>query len=470
MGGLQNADSMKTGNSYAKYYQVSSGHPIYEPRARFLGHLKGSWYEIGYQIGSRAGDLVRWVSDVWWTEHIDNFGFEDTMKAMPLYEAQIEAFNPELIKLMKGIADGAERELEKSPYADASSHYHKILNTNIFDEWSWRQPGVFPWKDIQKGAGCSSFATIGDGPNKLDEMIASHNRHCPFNPKCYQLAYVGEPEDGNAFWVLTPGGAGSGCQIVNDKGVSLILNAGGDQHAKYNADAFGIPWFILFPHIAAYTNTAEEAIEMITKGIPEYRANTGRSSLLRGGTWNFLISDRACCAVVETTCDRYAVRRPGDMGEIGNYIVMTNHNYCDYSFDENNDRTKVPMMQFGNEETSPGSAKRFWTMMWDIRHNYGQIDLEMAMGFMRGHHQHDRYGKRIETLENEIPLQFTGDVTCPHSGYPETWERGTADAKIAVNGDNLKVYWTLGRPCEWQGSWDEALLDGKAKANSSIKS
>jgi hypothetical protein len=455
---MQKPNFVETGNPCAKYYQVSQGHPIYAPRARFLGKLKGSWYEIGYQVGTKAGDLVRLVSDVWWKEHVDNFGVADTIKAMSLYESQIEAFNPELIKFMEGIADGAEEELEKSPYAHASSHYQKILNTNIFDEWSWRQPKPLPWKKASENIGCSSFVTIGDDVNRLDEMIATHNRHCPFNPKCYQLVYIGQPRDGNAFWVLTPGGAGSGCQIVNDKGVSIILNAGGDQHEKYNADAFGIPWFILFPHVASYANSAEDAIEMITKGTSEYRTNTKRNSLLRGGTWNFLVSDKTSCAVVETTCDRYAIRRPGDVSEIGNYIVMTNHNYCDYSFDENNERTTIPMTQFGNEETSPGSAKRFWTMMWDIRHNYGRIDLEMAKELMCGHHQYDRDGNRIESPEGGIPLQFTGDVTCPHSGYPETWERGTADAKIAVNGDDLKVYWTLGRPCEWQGRWDEASL------------
>lgn len=455
----------KTGNPYAQLYQVSPGHPRYEPRARFLGRLKGSWYEIGYQVGTKAGDLVRWVSDVWWKEHIEKFGFDDTMKSMSLYEDQIAALNPDLIKFMQGIADGAENELEKSPFARASSHYHKILNTNIFDEWSWRHPTSIPWKENSETCGCSSFVTIGDGPNKNDVMISAHNRHCPFNPKCYQLVYIGTPDDGNAFWVLTPGGAGAGCQIVNEKGVSVILNAGGDQHEKYHANAFGVSWFILFLYVAAYANTADEAIEIVTKGTPEYRANTGRNSLLRGGTWNFLISDKTKCAVVETTCNRYAIRYPGDVGEIGNYLVMTNHNYCGSSFDENNELTDVPMTMFGSESTSPGSGKRFWTLMWDIRHNYGHIDLKMAMEFMRGHHQYDKDGNLIESRDGEIPLQFTGDVTCPHSGYPETWERGTADAKIALNGTDLKVYWTLGRPCEWQGPWDEVKLGNQETEN-----
>jgi len=440
------------GNPCAKHYEVSPGHPPFEPRARFLGVLEGSWYEIGHQIGTKAGDLVRRVSDVWWKEHTEKYGLENTMKALPLYEAQIAALNPDLIEFMKGLAEGAAKELDKSPYAEARSRYQKILNTNIFDAWSWRHPTP-PWR------GCCAFVTIGKGPNKHDEMIAAHNRHTPFNTKCYQIVYVGKPNDGNAFWVLTSGGAGAGCQVVNDKGVSLILNAGGNQHAKYDANAFGVSWFLLFLHVAAYADTVDEAIEMITKGTPEYRSRTGRKSLLRTGTWNFLVSDRSRCVVVETSAHRYAIRRPGDLGEIGNYLVMTNHNYCNYSFDEKNQRTEVPMTRFGNEKTSAGSAKRFWTLMGDIRHHYGQIDRQLAMQLLCGHHQRDRQGHLIESREGEIPLQFKGDVTCPHrGGHPEAWSGGTADAKIAVSGDELRIYWTLGRPCEWQGPWDEVKL------------
>jgi hypothetical protein len=452
--------SEKSGNPCTTKYQVSAGHPPFAPRARFLGELVGSWFDLGLQVGNQAGDLVRWVSDVWWKHHVEEWGFEDTIQALPLYESQVEALNPELIRFMQGVAEGAAEELDKSPFAKNSTHYQKVLNTNIYDAWTWRHPTSVPWKKApSEEPGCSSFVTLGAGPNRTDEMITGHNRHCPLEPKCYQLTYVGHPPDGNAFWVLTPGGAGSGCQIVNARGVSLILNAGGSQHQEMDANAFGVSWFLLFLHVAAYANTATEAIEMITRGTPEYRSNTGRDSLLRTGTWNFLISDRTECAIVETSCDRYATRRPGDMGEIGNYLVMTNHNYCNYSFDEHNERTELPMTEFGNESTYEGSAIRFWTMMWDIRHNCGKIDRKLAMDFMQGHHQHDRNGNYIEAPAGEPGLQFGGNVTCPHTGdSPAGWRGGSADSKVVVHGEDLRIYWTLGCPCEWQGPWDEIKL------------
>ena len=226
-----------------------------------------------------------------------------------------------------------------------------------------------------------------------------------------------------------------------------------------NANAFGVSWFMLFLHVAAYANSAEDAIEMISRGTPEYRANAKRNSLLRTGTWNFLISDRHTCAVLETSCNRYAVRRPGELGEIGKYIAMTNHNFCDHSYDENNERTDLPMTDFGSAATYSGSRIRFQTLMWDIKHAYGQIDRDTAMQIMKGHHQYDPDGNRVEAAPGEPGLQYEGDVTCPHrGGFPDTCRQGSADAKVVVHGEDLRVYWTLGRPCEWQGPWDEVLL------------
>ena len=451
----------RSGNPFAKNYRHSPGYPAFAPRARHLGELTGTWCELGRQIGTGAGDLVRCVSDVWWQEHVEKWGERETREALTRYEEQIEALSPDLIGFMRGLAEGAGPELDRSPFAGDSSHYEKILNTNIFDAWSWRHPGNPSGQTSERSGenGCSSFATLGSGPNRSAAMIAAHNRHCPFDPKCYQIVYTARPEGGNAFWCLTAGAAGSGCQIANDKGVSIILNAGGNQHAETGANAFGVPWFLLFLYVAAHADSAAQAIELISQGTPGYRANTGRNSLLRTGTWNFLVADRSELAVLETSCDRYAVRRPGDLGEVGDYLVMTNHNTCDYSFDQDNRRTDVPMTRFGDESTSPGSAKRFWTLMWDIRNHYGEIDRDLAMRLLRGHHQYDRDGNRVEAGPGEAPLQFGGDVTCPHSGgYPEKWLGGTADAKIAVLEDDPTVYWTLGRPCEWEGPWDEAVL------------
>ena len=448
----------EAGNPAAPGYDHAPGHPPYETRARFLGELAGSWFDIGFAVGRGAGDLVRWVSDVWWRSHVDTYGAAETLGALPRYEAQLEALDPGLIAYLRGVAAGAEEELAKSPHAAESTHYQKILNLNVYDSWSWRHP-VTPGAGLAVGSGpaCSAFASVGRDARGGSRSIAAHNRHCPLSPKCYQVSYVGRPDRGNAFWVLAPAGAGSGCQIVNARGVSIMLNAGGERHREMGANAFGVPWFPLFLHLAAACDTARVAIEVITRGNTAYRAATRRESLLRTGTWNFLVSDRTECAVVESSCDRYAIRRPGEAGENGPYVVMTNHNLCDHSYDEHNERTNLPMIAFGDEKTSPGSATRFWTLMSDLAPTGGAVDADHAMSILRGHHATDRQGRSVDPPAGQADHRHAG-CTCPHGNPAESGKFGSADSKVAVCGEEVRVHWTLGRPCEWKGPWDEVLL------------
>ncbi len=42
-------------------YFLEHGYPAYEPHPRYLGELRGSWYQMGRQYGARAGDLIRMV-------------------------------------------------------------------------------------------------------------------------------------------------------------------------------------------------------------------------------------------------------------------------------------------------------------------------------------------------------------------------------------------------------------------------
>jgi hypothetical protein len=75
-------------------------------------------------------------------------------------------------------------------------------------------------------------------------------------------------------------------------------------------------------------------------------------------------------AVVEASANRYAVRKAGeftgDKWTNPDYIIFANHFLCNYSYDENNQRTDVPMTIFN---VSEGSEERFWTLMWEL-HDY----------------------------------------------------------------------------------------------------
>jgi hypothetical protein len=104
------------------------------------------------------------------------------------------------------------------------------------------------------------------------------------------------------------------------------------------------------------------------------------------------------------------------------------------------------------------SAVRFWTLMWDVRHNYGHIDRYRAQQIMSGVYAYDKdSGERtwgIEESQTDARTYMTS-VPCTIGWGPSFLEGGTCDSKVAVlDGVHATVYWTLGNPTDWQGAWD----------------
>jgi hypothetical protein len=483
-------------NIEAYTYSHEEGFPPFPDRVSFVGELRGDWHEMGRQFGDRAGESTRYVSDIWWRDICESFGKEETLKAFELYTAQIAALDPGLIDFMRGLAEGAARWLDESPFADAdhplhATNYERVLAVNLYDEWAMMHPRSFPDGSSTYGgaagapeqcpvAGCSAFAARG-AATLSGETLSGQNRHSPYSPRCYEQAYVLVPDSGHAVWVLTNSPQVAANQVVNDAGVSLSLLAGGfttplalDYEGEtYCAEGFGVAWFHLFLYAAVHADNAREAIEILTLGTEEYRDRTGRKTLLRGGGWNFLVADGKTLAVVEATADRYAVRYAGDRLPFtgpdwtdDTYIVATNHFICDFSYGPDNRRTNVPMTIFREGyDRDPESGEitglnesgvRFWTLMWDVRHNYGHIDRYRAQQIMSGAYAHDQEtGERIEVVETDSGAwAIYGTEKFCTAGILASWG-GTCDSKIAViKGDNVSVGWTMGSPVHWQGAWD----------------
>lgn len=485
-------------NIEAYRYSHSEGYPPFPEKAEFIGTITGDWYEMGRQFGEDAGESTRYVSDIWWKAECEQWGKTETLKAFDFYEAQIAAFDPHLVEFMKGLSEGASPWLDRSIYADPehelyASNYQRVLAVNLWDAWSMMHPRMFPDGSSTYGgkrksppseqlgvAGCSAFAARGKA-TEGDIVISAQNRHSPFDPRCYEQVYIIEPEDGYSCWVLTNSPQVAANQVVNEKGVSISLLAGGitnprslnHQGEAFFAEAYGVPWFHLFLYIGTHATTAAEAIEMLTLGTQEYRQQTGRKTLLRCGGWNFLVADQDTLAVVEASADRYAVRYAGEVfpftGPDWNnpdYIVATNHFICDFSYDKDNQRTDIPMTIFQDgyihdQETGEikglnGSGERFWTLMWDVKHNYGRIGQYRAQQIMSGSYAFDKEtGKKIEVTQDQAgKWQLYGKAKACTVGLVALWG-ATCDAKIAVlTAENPMIFWALGNPNDWQGAWD----------------
>jgi hypothetical protein len=367
---------------------------------------------------------------------------------------------PEWLQVVEGLAEGAQEWLSRSGHARDATNYERALIGSVFHEMTMYHPS-------EVDGGCSAFAA--KGPATANGIrLHTHNRHSQYNPLNYEQVYVAKPDNGNVFWMLCNLPAAIGNQVVNDKGVSVALLAGGGatnpEHLQYAGEAFGVPGFVILAYAGAYASSAREAIEILTKGHAAYRQATGRNSLLRTGVRNYLVSDRDTLAVVEVSPDRYAVRYPGDFTlgwDNPHYIVCTNHQLADYSYDADNNRTEVPMTLFTT--AVQGSYDRFWTLMWDMKHQYGKMDKYMAMHIMSGTYKYDKEtGEKIEAgLDKDgtpAPWYLVGESTDRH--LDATW--GTNDGKVAIfDGERYQVHWTLGRPSDWEGAWDAYYFEGE---------
>jgi hypothetical protein len=234
-------------------------------------------------------------------------------------------------------------------------------------------------------------------------------------------------------------------------------------------------------YAAAFANSARHAVELLTVGRPEYRAKSGYKTVIGkcklGANW--VVSDRHEALVVESIpadekgMARYAIRLPGEMGETGShYVVSTNNVEAKDSFGEDNLRDPGhPMSRHGNGAQDPthfglnGTGTRFWTLMWLIQRNHGQITVEMVQEWRRTHFVYDESGTRHDYVEdggNRIPVHLVPDTAnlCRHtSGPPGVDTNKGINIYVSLSvADELTSFRTKGRPCEWDGPWDRLSL------------
>ena len=169
---------------------------------------------------------------------------------------------------------------------------------------------------------------------------------------------------------------------------------------------------------------------------------------------------------------RYAIRKPGDLGERGgDYIVIANHFKSESgSFDEENAfQPTHPIAGYEpeNEESVFGSYYRFWSGMWMLRNNYGGIDRDMIMrNLVASHYAYDKEGKRYDpdpktkVPEQTVVKQSLSGTFCAHiPPFTTEYPLGTGgNAETSVfNLTTREVWWVPVWPChyaEWKLDWD----------------
>ena len=476
-------------NTRLATYQLAPGYPAYGAHPRYLGELNGTWNEIGRQYGEKAGDLIKLTFEGWYKELLAvQGGNQAIIDYVHREETYYSALAPEALDMMKGIAEGAREDLDSSAYANAMPNYEKILMINSYFGLQGKPPGVKPVSS--DGPACSGAVIFGAATRDHKAIhVSSEDQH--FFPQEYLVTFVVNPSDRRAhtFTVTDTAGEIGSEHAMNDAGVSVSGYAGGSVGIASPTAAApfsgyrrpGLDWQVGDFYAAAFASTARQAVELLTVGRPEYREKSGNKIVIgkckQGANW--VVSDKGGAYVVESIpadekgVARYAVRRPGDMGETGaNYIVSTNNVEGDYSCDENNTCDQShPMSQHGHYSNNPaqlglnGTGTRFWTFMWLIHNNYGHITPEMVMEWRRAHYVYDVEGTKHGTLlvdGKEISPNLVPKVgtLCAHSSGPAGVDtlQGVNTYVSLSTPDNLTVYRTVGRPCEWVGPWDALSL------------
>ncbi len=475
-------------------YFLERGYPAYEPHARYLGELRGSWHQMGRQYGERAGDLIRMVYEGWYRELLPIQGSSATMTAYLVRQEQYYEFLlPEALEMMHGIADGASQELAASAFPRELSHFHKVLMINSYFGLKGKPPesATASVASNDDSIHCCSGAVIL-GPATQDGKaihVSSEDQH--FFPQEYLVTFIANPSDPRAsrYTVTDSAGEIGSEHSQNMHGVTSSGYSGGTvgilgptlEHPFSGYRRPGLDWQVGNFYVAAFATSARHAVELLTIGRPEYRSKSGNKIVIgkctRGVNW--VVSDRHEAFVIESIpadekgLARYAIRVPGDMNETGNhYVVSTNNVEAKDSYNEDNVHDPDhAMSQHGSGSHNPThfglnlTGTRFWTFMWLIRRNYGHITPEMVQEWRRTHFIYDQAGIRHDTIEKDntqIPVYLVPNTAtlCWHSSGPEGVDtfRGV-DTYVSMSiADDLTSFRTKGRPCEWDGPWDRLSL------------
>lgn len=474
--------------SVAQQIQVPAGYPNVPTRSIWLGELKGSWHDIGRQYGKAAAYYTRYVFDYWWESALLSVKKIDLLDDLHKMEEHTKLLDPCLLEMVDGEAQGAATELDKSPYALDCTHYEKFLfiehAMSYFIHGRPNDRGAKPGKaygtislmsNIPVAEDCTMFAVWGPATED-GNLIVSHTQQFGWWISNYRFSFIAKPEGSYSFLCCTSPGMITGLFTCNSRGVAVGCTAGGEDPDVDSLD-WGVPAGFLRLYAITHANDKNEAARIITRGTSRYREKTGRKVLLGAVPFNWLVADRDGAFVIERTPHRYAIRKPSDLNDREGFIIATNHEHCNWSYDEDGRRTEAPMVRLMGDTSAeipglgtfptPGTVSRYWAIHGACLYNYGRISEQMLQGheFTSGHHWYGRDGRKIEYLRSEpdggwMPVYYLypHSTVCGHSGgYPEKYHN-ELPAVIMYKPSELQAYWTSYKPCYWVGPWEQTRV------------
>lgn len=317
--------------------------------------LSGTDYEMGFQYGQQAAAYIEKTKEEKWASSLQQFSRDQVLKSLKANQFYINKYTPELIDMMRGMADGAAAAGYEVNYIDIL-----LINCTLPKP----ETSTFPpeaEKDTLPPKKCSVCSAWGSS-TKDGRLIGVDTLDSPEVP--YAVVIVAFPEKGNNYICGADAGEVGDHFLMNNKGL-FLGNSGGGGSPRDIDNNYGISWGCSLPYLVRFADDAETAKAMVLQwqiNIPE----------------NFHFVDVTGNAfVVEKTAAIQSVRRPGDFGE-KDFLFSTN-NYL------NKEMKVTKKGDFHSHHGGYGAyAAPRNKMIWDMLHNYhGFFDVEFAKMILR---------------------------------------------------------------------------------------
>ncbi|HLO30549.1 MAG TPA: hypothetical protein VK249_15505, partial [Anaerolineales bacterium] len=278
--------------------------------------LQGSDFEMGYQY---AQQLVQ-IYGKWILERKSGKQFtHDEMECLHKWEAQLEIYAPEILRMCEGWSAGAKDLGIPMSYE------------GVVDIWTGHRPPAQTYLGLGDGEPfmappyCSGAAAWGKATTDGKLVTVSTGDH-----DCHHMAtIIAFPDTGNNF-MLTPFGATGdvpklggiymfGHPGMNNQGLAYVEHGGMPKMVEPKKDwGYGIRMGAAVFHILRFANSARQAQQM-EMAMPVGDVGSGGFGSL-GGFW----ADSEYGYIIDSRKDPIIIREAGDCGET-DFLYAANH-------------------------------------------------------------------------------------------------------------------------------------------------
>lgn len=273
--------------------------------------LKGSYREMGFQYGAKLAYKLYSVLTITRAAVLEAHGEKTVMKDMKTIEYLVEKYDPDFRLWIEGVQAGcASKGVDFTLY--------DFLIAEVYGGERWARPeGKYPeelgFDNSPAGPNiphpqCNAFAAAGEATKDGEVIVGTSGSNSDETPD--RVILICYP-DNEPYFICFGAIVSPFCQIgMTSAGFTWTCTA---NFSPVDCD-WGIFLEIMGHYLTTKCKTPQDAQEFL-KLIPRV-----------GAVGNLITTDLAGnISVTETNSDHYNIRRPGDAGEEGNYVVSTNH-------------------------------------------------------------------------------------------------------------------------------------------------